>query len=130
MISTTLHVVHANENSTFLAVITTSFLLLILLFPSHFLNAGNGIHLDVPFFLNDWPSEDTCSLEPASPIKPVIPDIYILSLLLLTRGVFFFRLLHGIDEERKRIHRGIVETVGSSTFAKTLEYKEKGPSGN
>jgi 1-phosphatidylinositol-3-phosphate 5-kinase len=44
-------------------------------------------------------------------------------------GVFFFRLLLGIDEERKQIHWGLVDTIGSYTFANTLEYKAKGLSG-
>jgi len=53
------------------------------------------------------------------------------SLLLLTRVFlfYFFRLLLGIDEERKQIHCGLVDTIGSYTFAKTLEYKAKGLSG-
>jgi hypothetical protein len=36
------------------------------------------------------------------------------------------RLLLGVDEERKQIHCGLVDTIGSYTFAKTLEYKAKG----
>jgi 1-phosphatidylinositol-3-phosphate 5-kinase len=36
------------------------------------------------------------------------------------------RLLLGIDEEGKQIHCGLVDTIGSYTFAKTLEYKAKG----
>jgi 1-phosphatidylinositol-3-phosphate 5-kinase len=39
------------------------------------------------------------------------------------------RLLLGVDEERKQIHCGLVDTIGSYTFAKTLEYKAKGLSG-
>jgi 1-phosphatidylinositol-3-phosphate 5-kinase len=39
------------------------------------------------------------------------------------------RLLLGIDEERKQIRCGLVDTIGSYTFAKTLEYKAKGLSG-
>jgi 1-phosphatidylinositol-3-phosphate 5-kinase len=35
-------------------------------------------------------------------------------------------LLLGIDEEGKQIHCGLVDTIGSYTFAKTLEYKAKG----
>ena len=35
------------------------------------------------------------------------------------------RLLLGIDEERKQISCGLVDTIGSYTFAKTLEYKAK-----
>jgi hypothetical protein len=60
---------------------------------------------------------------------------YLLSslLFLLTREGFFLlvflRLLLGIDEERKQIHCGLVDTIGSYTFAKTLEYKAKGLSG-
>jgi 1-phosphatidylinositol-3-phosphate 5-kinase len=37
--------------------------------------------------------------------------------------------LLGVDEERKQIHCGLVDTIGSYTFAKTLEYKAKGLSG-
>jgi len=51
------------------------------------------------------------------------------SLHFYSRGSFFFRLLLGIDEERKQIHCGLVDTIGSYTFAKTLEYKAKGLSG-
>jgi len=36
------------------------------------------------------------------------------------------RLLLGIDEEGKQIRCGLVDTIGSYTFAKTLEYKAKG----
>jgi 1-phosphatidylinositol-3-phosphate 5-kinase len=44
----------------------------------------------------------------------------------ITHGGSFFRLLLGIDEERRQIHCGLVDTIGSYTFAKTLEYKAKG----
>jgi 1-phosphatidylinositol-3-phosphate 5-kinase len=33
--------------------------------------------------------------------------------------------LLGIDEQRKEIACGLVDTIGSYTFAKTLEYKAK-----
>ncbi|KAH9028723.1 hypothetical protein EDB84DRAFT_1563020 [Lactarius hengduanensis] len=36
------------------------------------------------------------------------------------------RLLLGVYGERKQIHCGLVDTIGSYTFAKTLEYKAKG----
>lgn len=36
-----------------------------------------------------------------------------------------YRLLLGIDEEKKEIVCGLVDTIGSYTFAKTLEYKAK-----
>ncbi|KAI0251595.1 hypothetical protein BJV78DRAFT_1374885 [Lactifluus subvellereus] len=36
---------------------------------------------------------------------------------------------YSVDEERKQIHCGLVDTIGSYTFAKTLEYKAKGLSG-
>jgi len=49
-----------------------------------------------------------------------------LFILLLTR---IPRLLLGVDEEGKQIHCGLVDTIGSYTFAKTLEYKAKGLSG-
>ena len=39
------------------------------------------------------------------------------------------RLLLGVYGERKQIHCGLVDTIGSYTFAKTLEYKAKGLSG-
>ncbi len=45
---------------------------------------------------------------------------------LLTR---VSRLLLGVYGERKQIHCGLVDTIGSYTFAKTLEYKAKGLSG-
>ncbi|KAH8980447.1 hypothetical protein EDB86DRAFT_3087888 [Lactarius hatsudake] len=38
-------------------------------------------------------------------------------------------LLLGVYGERKQIHCGLVDTIGSYTFAKTLEYKAKGLSG-
>lgn len=47
----------------------------------------------------------------------------------LTRFFFFFRLLLGVYGEKKQIHCGLVDTIGSYTFAKTLEYKAKGLSG-
>lgn len=40
-------------------------------------------------------------------------------------------LLLGVDQERKEIVCGLVDTIGSYTFAKTLEYKAKqGLNGN
>jgi len=51
--------------------------------------------------------------------------VYFLS--FFSRG--FPRLLLGVDEEGKQIHCGLVDTIGSYTFAKTLEYKAKGLSG-
>ena len=54
----------------------------------------------------------------------------------LSRSLYFYlsfslltgipRLLLGVDEEGKQIHCGLVDTIGSYTFAKTLEYKAKG----
>jgi 1-phosphatidylinositol-3-phosphate 5-kinase len=41
-------------------------------------------------------------------------------------GSFLFRLLLRIDEERKQIHRGLVDTIRSYTFVKILDYKAKG----
>lgn len=35
------------------------------------------------------------------------------------------RLLLGVDSEQKQIACGLVDTIGSYTFAKTLEYKAK-----
>lgn len=37
----------------------------------------------------------------------------------------FCSLLLGVDEERRQISCGLVDTIGSYTFAKTLEYKAK-----
>lgn len=34
-------------------------------------------------------------------------------------------LLLGVDEQKKEISCGLVDTIGSYTFAKTLEYKAK-----
>jgi 1-phosphatidylinositol-3-phosphate 5-kinase len=34
-------------------------------------------------------------------------------------------LLLGVDEQKKEIACGLVDTIGSYTFAKTLEYKAK-----
>jgi 1-phosphatidylinositol-3-phosphate 5-kinase len=34
-------------------------------------------------------------------------------------------LLLGVDQQRKEIVCGLVDTIGSYTFAKTLEYKAK-----
>ena len=53
----------------------------------------------------------------------------------LSRSLFIFlfpllteisRLLLGVDEDGKQIHCGLVDTIGSYTFSKTLEYKAKG----
>ena len=52
--------------------------------------------------------------------------LYHLLLQSLTR---ISRLLLGVNGERKQIHCGLVDTIGSYTFAKTLEYKAKGLSG-
>ncbi|TFY60913.1 hypothetical protein EVJ58_g4840 [Rhodofomes roseus] len=44
---------------------------------------------------------------------------------LARTNIMDYSLLLGIDEERKRIACGLVDTIGSYTFAKTLEYKAK-----
>ncbi|KZT66473.1 hypothetical protein DAEQUDRAFT_714832 [Daedalea quercina L-15889] len=40
-------------------------------------------------------------------------------------NIMDYSLLLGVDEESKRISCGLVDTIGSYTFAKTLEYKAK-----
>ncbi|KAF9456920.1 hypothetical protein BDZ94DRAFT_1326638 [Collybia nuda] len=40
-------------------------------------------------------------------------------------NIMDYSLLVGVDEERKQIACGLVDTIGSYTFAKTLEYKAK-----
>ncbi|KAH9920629.1 uncharacterized protein B0H18DRAFT_1023703 [Fomitopsis serialis] len=44
---------------------------------------------------------------------------------LARSNIMDYSLLLGIDEDRKRIACGLVDTIGSYTFAKTLEYKAK-----
>ncbi|KAJ7597066.1 hypothetical protein C8J56DRAFT_919078 [Mycena floridula] len=44
---------------------------------------------------------------------------------LASMNVMDYSLLLGVDEERKQIACGLVDTIGSYTFAKTLEYKAK-----
>ncbi|KAI0701295.1 hypothetical protein BC835DRAFT_236879 [Cytidiella melzeri] len=44
---------------------------------------------------------------------------------LARSNIMDYSLLLGIDEERKQIACGLVDTIGSYTFAKTLEYKAK-----
>jgi hypothetical protein len=56
--------------------------------------------------------------------------ILLSSLFFFTHvGSFLFRLLLSIDEERKQIHCGLVNNIGSYTFVKILEYKAKGLGG-
>jgi len=45
---------------------------------------------------------------------------------LARSNIMDYSLLLGVDEEGKQIHCGLVDTIGSYTFAKTLEYKAKG----
>jgi len=40
-------------------------------------------------------------------------------------NIMDYSLLLGVDDERKQIACGLVDTIGSFTFAKTLEYKAK-----
>jgi len=40
-------------------------------------------------------------------------------------NIMDYSLLVGVDEEQKQIACGLVDTIGSYTFAKTLEYKAK-----
>ncbi|KZV92651.1 SAICAR synthase-like protein, partial [Exidia glandulosa HHB12029] len=40
-------------------------------------------------------------------------------------NIMDYSLLLGIDQERKQIACGLVDTIGSYSFAKTLEYKAK-----
>ncbi|KAI0260351.1 hypothetical protein BC834DRAFT_973492 [Gloeopeniophorella convolvens] len=44
-------------------------------------------------------------------------------------NIMDYSLLLGVDEEQRHIYCGLVDTIGSYTFAKTLEYKAKGLSG-
>ncbi|PCH34847.1 hypothetical protein WOLCODRAFT_139614 [Wolfiporia cocos MD-104 SS10] len=44
---------------------------------------------------------------------------------LARSNIMDYSLLLGVDEENKRIACGLVDTIGSYTFAKTLEYKAK-----
>ncbi|KAJ7482736.1 hypothetical protein FB451DRAFT_1129737 [Mycena latifolia] len=44
---------------------------------------------------------------------------------LAKSNIMDYSLLLGIDQERKQIVCGLVDTIGSYTFAKTLEYKAK-----
>ncbi|RDB21822.1 hypothetical protein Hypma_010794 [Hypsizygus marmoreus] len=44
---------------------------------------------------------------------------------LAKSNIMDYSLLVGVDEERKEIACGLVDTIGSYTFAKTLEYKAK-----
>ncbi|KAI0795874.1 hypothetical protein C8Q75DRAFT_744203 [Abortiporus biennis] len=44
---------------------------------------------------------------------------------LAKSNIMDYSLLLGIDEERKQLACGLVDTIGSYTFAKTLEYKAK-----
>ncbi|KAF8264840.1 hypothetical protein EI94DRAFT_1779477 [Lactarius quietus] len=48
---------------------------------------------------------------------------------LASSNIMDYSLLLGVNGERKQIHCGLVDTIGSYTFAKTLEYKAKGLSG-
>ncbi|KAH8985260.1 hypothetical protein EDB86DRAFT_2810283, partial [Lactarius hatsudake] len=48
---------------------------------------------------------------------------------LSNSNIMDYSLLLGVYGERKQIHCGLVDTSGSYTFAKTLEYKAKGLSG-
>ncbi|KAK7007378.1 hypothetical protein R3P38DRAFT_3325358 [Favolaschia claudopus] len=44
---------------------------------------------------------------------------------LAKSNIMDYSLLLGVDQERKQIACGLVDTIGSYTFAKTLEYKAK-----
>ncbi|KAJ7052946.1 hypothetical protein C8F01DRAFT_1169335 [Mycena amicta] len=44
---------------------------------------------------------------------------------LARSNIMDYSLLLGVDQERKQIACGLVDTIGSYTFAKTLEYKAK-----
>ncbi|KAF8151494.1 hypothetical protein B0H34DRAFT_131326 [Crassisporium funariophilum] len=44
---------------------------------------------------------------------------------LARSNIMDYSLLLGVDEEKKQIACGLVDTIGSYTFAKTLEYKAK-----
>ncbi|KAF7331238.1 hypothetical protein MKEN_00000700 [Mycena kentingensis (nom. inval.)] len=44
---------------------------------------------------------------------------------LAKSNIMDYSLLLGVDQERKQISCGLVDTIGSYTFAKTLEYKAK-----
>uniref|UniRef100_D8Q809 PIPK domain-containing protein n=2 Tax=Schizophyllum commune (strain H4-8 / FGSC 9210) TaxID=578458 RepID=D8Q809_SCHCM len=44
---------------------------------------------------------------------------------LAKSNIMDYSLLLGIDNEKKQIACGLVDTIGSYTFAKTLEYKAK-----
>ncbi|KAI0299986.1 hypothetical protein B0F90DRAFT_1810525 [Multifurca ochricompacta] len=72
-------------------------------------------------FDSEWIEGQQRALTLVNPVSKVI--------LQERSNIMDYSLLLGVDEEKKQIHCGLVDTIGSYTFAKTLEYKAKGLSG-
>lgn len=80
-----------------------------------------------PLFDGDWIEGQQRALTLLHPNSKLILQEAIKndSEFLSKSNIMDYSLLLGIDAERKQIACGLVDTIGSYTFAKTLEYKAK-----
>ncbi|KAI0251603.1 hypothetical protein BJV78DRAFT_1209092 [Lactifluus subvellereus] len=74
-------------------------------------------------FDSEWIEGQQRALTLVNPVsKAILQEAVRADCNFLARSnIMDYSLLLGVDEERKQIHCGLVDTIGSYTFAKTLE---------
>ncbi|KAH8985256.1 hypothetical protein EDB86DRAFT_3105782 [Lactarius hatsudake] len=95
--------------------------------------ANSSSSMSKTLFDSEW-IEGACQQRALTLVNPVSKVILQEAVradcdFLSNSNIMDYSLLLGVYGERKQIHCGLVDTIGSYTFAKTLEYKAKGLSG-
>jgi len=90
-------------------------------------SSKTGIHDSKTLFDGEWIEGQQRTLILVRPHSKVMlrEAIKSDSSFLSQSNIMDYSLLLGVDEEKKEIACGLVDTIGSYTFAKTLEYKAK-----
>ncbi|KAH9172446.1 hypothetical protein EDB89DRAFT_2069734 [Lactarius sanguifluus] len=95
----------------------------------HKVKANSSSSMSKTLFDSEW-IEGACQQRALTLVNPVSKVILQeAGDFLSNSNIMDYSLLLGVYGERKQIHCGLVDTIGSYTFAKTLEYKAKGLSG-
>ncbi|KAI9439217.1 hypothetical protein H4582DRAFT_2119766 [Lactarius indigo] len=93
--------------------------------------ANSSSSMSKTLFDSEWIEGQQRALTLVNPVSKVILQEAVRADcdFLSNSNIMDYSLLLGVYGERKQIHCGLVDTIGSYTFAKTLEYKAKGLSG-
>ncbi|KAG5643167.1 hypothetical protein DXG03_001497 [Asterophora parasitica] len=90
-------------------------------------SSGSKVHNPKTLFDGEWIEGQQKALVLVRPHSKQVLRAAIRSdaEFLAKSNIMDYSLLVGVDEEHKQIACGLVDTIGSYTFAKTLEYKAK-----